>query len=284
MIVKRRRNSQEEKDVDILVTIDANYIHPLTVMLKSLAVSNLNEESITVYVMSRDLTEKHIAIIRDAIREPRVRLSLCRVDEPIIHAAPSSRRYPLTIYDRLFAAFYLPESLDRILYLDPDLVVIRPLDQLWSLPLGNHLYAAASHLGKAGDIFNSVRVDAEKVVPYFNSGVLLMNLAALRAEQDPQKVVAYIANHWESLLLPDQDILTGLYGKRIIPIDPYIYNMTERLLTRAALRPQSEVNAQWVLENSCIVHYIGRNKPWKPHYHGKLGGLYTKYEQMLKVP
>lgn len=270
--------------MDILVTIDANYIHPLTVMLKSLAVSNPAEESIAVYVMSRDLQEKHIDAIRHALSEPRVHLVLCRVDDPIIRDAPSSRRYPLTIYDRLFAAFYLPESLDRILYLDPDLVVIRALGRLWSLPFGDHLYAAASHLGKAGDLFNSVRVDAEKIVPYFNSGVLLMNLAALRKEQDPRKVVAYIANHWESLLLPDQDILTGLYGRRIIPIDPYIYNMTERLLTRAALNPQSQVNTQWVLANSCIVHYIGRNKPWKMHYHGKLGGLYTKYEQMLAAP
>ena len=40
--------------------------------------------------------------------------------------------------------------------------------------------------------------------PYINSGVMLMNLQALRAEQDTQAVFDYMDAHKGRLMLPDQ--------------------------------------------------------------------------------
>lgn len=269
------------KGMNILVTLDTNYIHHLTVMLKSLAMNNRQEKDITVYIMSRDLTGRHVEEIRRQLREPRVQFVLCSMDPSFVQDAPTSKRYPLAIYDRLFAARYLPDSLDRILYLDPDLIVLKSLEELWNIPMDDNLYAAASHVGIIGDLFNSVRVGAEDVVRYYNSGVLLMNLQALREELDINRIINYIQAFGNSLLLPDQDILTGLYGKRILALNPYLYNMTERLLIRSAATQGSGVDLQWVCDHSCIVHYVGRNKPWKPGYRGKLGNLYGWYESML---
>ena len=65
--------------------------------------------------------------------------------------------------------------------------------------------------------------------PYINSGVMLMNLPALRAEQDMQAVFDYMDTHKGRLMLPDQDIISALYGQRILPLDPIRYNMTEKL-------------------------------------------------------
>ena len=35
---------------------------------------------------------------------------------------------------------------------------------------------------------------------------------------------------------------------------------------------------KWVEENNVIVHYLGRNKPWKPDYKGILKPFYDKYK------
>lgn len=266
--------------MNILVTVDENYLSPLTVMLKSLAANNA-DKPIDVYVMSRSVTNEQIEKVRESLAEPGMQFSLIRVEHSLADQAPTSSRYPLEIYDRLFAASYLPASLHRILYLDPDVIVMRPLKQLWELPMGDQMYAAASHVGKIGNALNSARVNAEEIVPYINTGVLLMNLDILRAEQVPDEILSYISSRKAFLLLPDQDIIAGLYGKRIIRLDPYIYNMTERLLKKAALTPESDINAEWVMENTCIFHYIGRNKPWKPHYAGQMRGLYEKYSSMV---
>ena len=65
--------------------------------------------------------------------------------------------------------------------------------------------------------------------PYINSGVMLMNLGLLRREQSTDEVYSYIEEHKGKLLLPDQDIISGLYGEKIMPLDPVKYNMTEKL-------------------------------------------------------
>ena len=179
------------------------------------------------------------------------------------------------MYYRIFAAKYLPPTLDRILYLDPDLVVLKPLSSLYALPLNGYFFAAATHVRKVLRKLNGLRLGAgfDEAGPYINSGVMLMNLSRLRAEQDTDAVFEYIRRHKNTLLLPDQDIISGLYADRIFPIDARIYNMTERLLifgNRDGLTPE------WVAQNSAIVHYCGRNKPWKDRYNGRLGVFYER--------
>lgn len=266
--------------MDLLVTVDRNYLHPLAVMLKSFACNN--EGSHIVYILNRELTPDDVDALADAICEPRLQLINHPVRQPLVNEAPTTGRYPIEIYDRIFAARYLPDSLDRVLYLDPDLVVLKPLDALWNLNLGAYWFAAASHVKKFGEVFNAVRLDAEKIGPYINSGVMLMNLELLRRYQEVGPVLVYVKEHEHSLVLPDQDIISALYGEHIMSIDPYIYNMTDRMLMAQQLLPDSQINIEWVENNSRIVHYLGRSKPWKKNYQGRLGYLYRRYEAMLK--
>ena len=59
--------------------------------------------------------------------------------------APITDRHPREMYFRRSAAKYLPESLDRILYLDPDIVVLGSVKELYETRLDGYYYAAASH-------------------------------------------------------------------------------------------------------------------------------------------
>ena len=79
-----------------------------------------------------------------------------------------------------------------------------------------------------------------------------------------------------------QDVISALYGDKILRLNPYRYNMTERLFTAAKLSPRAEMDLNWVWENSRIIHYCGRNKPWKESYLGQLGRFYQLYAQMTK--
>ena len=121
----------------------------------------------------------------------------------------------------------------------------------------------------------------EKGSLYINSGVMLFNLERLRREQDEAAVFQYIQTHRDKLLLPDQDIISSLYEGSILPLDPFVYNMTEKLF---ALRPRSEawLNLNWVREHTVIIHYCGRNKPWKENYIGALGVFYREAAALLE--
>lgn len=269
--------------MDILVTIDRNYLRPLAVMLKSLAIHHRGTP-VRVFVLNRTLLPADFEALGRAVAEPGLELVDLPAGDSLFAGAPTTDRYPLEIYDRIFAARYLPRDLERVLYLDPDLVVNGPLDDLWRLDLGDDWFAAASHVAKGLEKLNAIRLQSETPGPYINSGVLLMNLPLLRREQQLRPVLDYVQAHSRSLLLPDQDIISALYGDRILRLNPYRYNMTERLFAGAKLTPWAELDLAWVRENSRVIHYCGRNKPWKDPYFGTLDCFYRQYARLVDLP
>lgn len=265
----------------ILVTLDRNYLKVLSVMLYSLSQSD-PEGVYTVYVVNNTLTEEDFASLSALL--PRTELVNVRVPEDLLQNAPVSDRYPTEMYYRLFAARYLPQQLERILYLDPDLVVLHSLRSLYQIDFDSKLFAAASHIeSRTFRELNRRRLHLSEHAKYLNSGVMMMNLALLRKES-PQTIIDYIQSHKATLLLPDQDVLNALYADRTVPLDPLVYNLGEKYLRLKNLHlpPQEKLALDWVRSNTAIVHYYGRNKPWKEHYRGSLGIFYHEWEQQLQ--
>ena len=265
----------------ILVTLDRNYLKVLSVMLYSLSQSD-PEGVYTVYVVNNTLTEEDFASLSALL--PRTELVNVQVPEDLLQNATVSDRYPTEMYYRLFAARYLPQQLERILYLDPDLVVLHSLRSLYQIDFDGKLFAAASHIeSRTFRELNRRRLHLSEHAKYLNSGVMMMNLALLRKES-PQTILDYIQSHKATLLLPDQDVLNALYADRTVPLDPLVYNLGEKYLRLKNLHlpPAEKLTLDWVRSNTAIVHYYGRNKPWKEHYRGSLGIFYHEWEQQLQ--
>ena len=119
------------------------------------------------------------------------------IGEKAFEDAPSTDRYPETIYYRLLAHEYLPKNLDRILYLDADILCLNDICPLYKLEMGNALYAAASHGSDDNmtDLVNKLRLQNFEAESYYNSGVLLMNLTAIRQKVKRDAILDYIAQN-----------------------------------------------------------------------------------------
>ena len=280
--------------MNILVTLDEGYLGPLTIMLRSLVDNHRTTKTggdrgeawdIDVYVMNSALNEAQLEKVRRGVEDycgaedtKRMKLIDVKVDPEMLKNAPITERYPQEMYYRIFAARFLPKDLERVLYLDPDMVIINSLEELYTMDFENHWFCAASHVGRVLEKINEIRLQSEEPGPYINSGVMLMNLSALRESQDERQVFGYIEKNRDVLILPDQDVISALYGGKIKEIDHYRYNMTERAFTAEQINPiPGAVDEKWVMRNTCVVHYLGRNKPWKEHYRGKLDFFYQWY-------
>ncbi len=270
----------EEKleKINILVTLDENYLKQLNVMLYSMLRKNPGC-IFDVYLLHSRIAENAFGPTQEILMN-RGTLIPIKVSDLGLEDAPISARYPEEIYYRIFAARYLPSSLERVLYLDPDLIVNGSLSALYSLPMDGFYFAAASHTGTILKKMNELRLDL-KDSPYINSGVMLMNLSLLREEQNFDEVFSFIEKRKMTLVLPDQDIISGLYGGKIYALDAFKYNMTEALFQTHAPFEKS-LTLDWVRENSVIIHYCGRNKPWKEAYFGQLDIFYTETVKRIK--
>lgn len=262
-----------DQKINILVTLDRNYLPYLNVMLSSLIRFNPNC-AFDVYLLHKDIPQSALPPTEKTL-EKHGRLLPIEVGNLDLQNAPTTSRYPQEIYYRIFAARYLPKTLKRVLYLDPDIVVNGSILNLYHTPLTDYYFAAASHTGAFLQKINSLRLDTDDNTPYINSGVMLMNLELLRKEQKTEEVFSFIKKHKNSLFLPDQDIISALYGSKIYTLDAFRYNMTERLY-RLHAPFEKGLNMEWVRKNAVIIHYCGRNKPWKANYSGKFDVFYKE--------
>lgn len=266
--------------MNILVTLDKNYLGHAQVMLFSLFASHPRAE-LDVYLISDDIGADDLGPLQRQCARAGARLHPIRVGEDWFADAPTIRYYSRAMYYRLLAWQVLPQSLDRILYLDPDILVLGPLGELYGMEMGEHLFAAAVHkgiIGLSGPV-NKIRLAAYEADGYFNSGVLLMNLAQIRREMNPEDIFRFVRENKAVLLLPDQDILNGLYGERILPIDETRYNYDARRYQEYLLASQGEKDLDWVMKNTALLHFCGKKKPWNAHF-GRFAALYKHYAVM----
>ena len=267
--------------IDLLVSLDENYLPQLRVMLYSASLNNPGVH-FRVFLLHRGFSTELLSSLSRQLEVLDMELRAVRVDERLFESAPVMKQYPQEMYYRLLAAQLLPEDMDRVLYLDPDILVINPLTPLWRLDMGGKLFAAAAHTGmtELANNVNRLRLGTER--NYFNSGVLLMDLASCRAEVKPEEIFSYVSEHAEELLLPDQDILNALYSSRILELDDALWNYDARNFKNYLMRSNGAADMEWVIENTAVLHFCGRAKPWKPHYRHRFGMLYLHYEQLTR--
>ena len=256
----------------LLFCINRNFCWMLVQCLRSI-VRYPCTTGYTAHILHSDLTAEDLAQMQQAV--PEAEILEAKVDESFFRDFPETSRYPKQIYYRIFAAQFLPDDLERILYLDTDTIVIRSLEELYRKPFEGASYIACTHVRALFNKMNCLRLGITEDVPYLNTGVMLLNLPKLRQQQTTEDVLAFVSDKKNRLLLPDQDIISALYGQSIIPLDPIQYNMTEKLFTFHRFNGDG-MTLDDVRQRSAVIHYCGRNKPWKPGYAGELDVFYNE--------
>lgn len=262
--------------MNLLFAINHNFTELLCGCLTSV-LKNGDFDHYSVYILHSDLTAED----QNAIRQTaggRVELHFLPIDERMFDGFPETNRYPKQIYYRLAAPLLLPEELDRILYLDVDLVVINSLRELYHTDFEGNYYVACSHVGSSLTRLNQLRLGIQEDVPYINTGVMVMNLPLLRQNLSLEQIRLTAMEKMRSFILPDQDILTVMHGEHIKLVDTMRYNLSDRLIRLNNADPRNEkIDLQWVRDHAAILHFYGKNKPWKKHYTGILDGLYWEH-------
>ncbi len=264
--------------MNLLFSVDRNATKLLVNCIKSV-VKNGGDHHYNAYILQSDIDKETMESIREAAGET-VNCSFLSVSPDLFDGFPISRRYPKQIYYRLAAPLLLPSDLDRILYLDVDTVVINPLDTLYEMDFEGTYYIACTHTHEFLTKVNQNRLGMKKEAPYINSGVMMLNLPMLRKNLRMEDIRDYANEKKHTLILPDQDIITALYGEKVKLADTMRYNLSDRILAFYNANPKNDnLTIDWIRKNSVIIHYCGKNKPWKEGYNGVLD---TFYKEVLR--
>lgn len=260
----------------LLVTLDENYIEQMKVLMTSIYINNPGQ-IFNIYLIHSGISDEKLDALESNLSKFSYKLFPIKAEDGLFSSARVTDRYPKEMYYRLLAGELLPENLDKIIYIDPDILVINSLKEIWETDIRDFLFAAASHTGKTDMANNVNKIRLGTDTDYYNSGFLLINLKRAREEIVPEEIFAYADRNYKNLLLPDQDILNAMYGDKVLPLKDSIYNYDARNYSSYLLRSKGEEDLGWVMENTVILHFCGRDKPWKKNHRTKFTALYRHY-------
>ena len=266
--------------MNLLLTLDEHYLLPCKVMLDSFFASNPDERNVTVYLLHSSIPAEKLLELAAFCAANSAVLKPIAVDASLFEDAPTSKRYPKEMYYRLLSPLILPSELERVLYLDPDVLVINPLRPLWERNLNGKVFAAAAHTGltEMANRINQIRLDTEH--EYFNSGVMLIDLDAARRLVTAEDVFRCVREHEKELFLPDQDVFNILYGSKTAPIEDVVWNYDVRNYSKYLIRSTGAHDMNWVMAHTAVLHFCGRNKPWQENYKNPFGMQYLHYQNL----
>jgi lipopolysaccharide biosynthesis glycosyltransferase len=129
---------------------------------------------------------------------------------------------PVCTYQKLTLGDWLPGDVQRVVWLDCDLLVLGDLGELWDKQIGSRTALAvqdqrvplvSSRFGVAGCRDLGLSTEAK----YFNAGVMLVDLAAWRGDEVGVKAREYLLNYADRVYFWDQEalnaVLAGKWGE-----------------------------------------------------------------------
>ncbi len=267
--------------IQILVSFNQNYIPPFKVMFNSMILNN-PQERFHIWLLHSGLTAEALDDLEAYCTARGAAFTPVEVDSTLFKGAPVSKQYPQEMYYRLLASHILPAEISRILYLDPDILVINPLRPLWETEMNGNVFAAAAHSCGPEMVNNVNRLRLDTAHDYYNTGVILMDLEKARLLVTAEEVFSYVQAHADELVLPDQDVFNALYGYCTLSVDDRLWNYDVRYFPEYYLKSEGVCSMEWLMENTAVLHFCGKSKPWRTGYTNRFASLYKHYAHLAK--
>lgn len=186
------------------------------------------------------------------------RLNQIRSDAP--------QRLHRSVLLRVLLPVYVPQNVERLVYMDVDMICLRPLDELFKLEMGNNALAAVASLHSEKNVAG-LNMSSSR---YFNAGLLVVDVPVWRSRELTQKVVDYYQQHSENLPLLEQDALNAVLDGEFTELDERFNFLVE-------------VNNPLMIkypETAAVLHCVNEAKAWTKGCMPQIYALYWHYVRL----
>lgn len=275
-----------KQPISTVCAADNAYAMPLAVVLKSILVHLNARQKANFYIIDGGITKRNKQRILKGLDLERCQVHWLNPLKSKLSSLRINSCMSVAAYHRLLVAELLPESLDKIIYLDSDLVVLNDLEKLWEIDVGNNYILAAQDIGigyvsSELGLENYQALGLEADCKYFNSGVMVINLNKWRTDSVGPKVIEYIQQNPQFIRWYDQDGLNALLAKNWGELPPQ-WNRTPQIYHYPSWHesPFEESAYNSLIKQPSIIHFAttGR-KPWNDSHYPD-GDIFYKYLDM----
>lgn len=275
------------KRIDIVVCPDKWFVMPTGVMMRSVCVNNPDVNIVFHVIIDDSVTEGDKKDLRDVIsafKEKKV--EFYHIDVSTFPCFPNleNKGLPPATYYRLQTSQILPSYLNKVLYLDGDVIVRHSLLPLWETDLTGYAVAAVPDCTEATvEYYDRLKYPQE--LGYFNAGVMLINLDYWRINGVEDEFMSFLTNRADDIYCYDQDVLNAVFKDRKI-ILPIKYNLHHGFMWTSPKYDYQKY--KWELYEALnaptIIHFTGE-KPWYAYRRdpqNPLSSSFFKYQNQTK--
>lgn len=283
MVYQNENNKAENNTVNIVFICDEKFIIPTVTAITSL-IENKNKDSVyAVYVVTNNLSVNSIAIFNKFNNIENVNIKI--IEKSVEYSEINTNNINSNVTKSAILKFELANilsNLDKVLYLDGDVIVQKDLVELYNTELTNEYAAVVKDFiamyklkPSASERLNISRHE------YFNSGVMLLNLVKIRVDNIVEKLFEYRENSINVFM--DQDALNVVFGdnvKYLNPFNNFLLTMFSRF-SIAEMNDYFEVdenlrNKNDYIKKSTVLHYTHKWKPWL-YYNTEFNEIWYSY-------
>ena len=254
------------------MAINEKFIMPTRTTIASLK-ANKGPELINIFIVHFDISKEGTMLLEsDSTNDVKIKCIQIKDDE--IPDIKIFYEFSKEIMIKLYLHRYLPKEIDKVIWLDSDLIILGSLEDLNNIDIkDNYFIAYKDQKYKKKELD---RLHLPNDYKYINVGVMPINIGLIRNDNNYEKDIEnYINNCKCELTFPEQDIVNAVFGvknKVLTFEEPFKYNRSVDSIHSNELKEQ----------DIRILHYIGfHQKPWKGcacrHYN-----LWWKYARTIK--
>ena len=259
--------------ISIVCATDDNYAPYCGIMLTSVLENHKNREVSAFILVDKPLKEEHQKRFRQLSEKYKAGIDFILVDRsffekfPLKGDANNIKHWSIVTYYRLYAEDLLPKTIDKVLYLDCDIIVNRSIGHLFDMEWDDYAVGAVPDMCTEWQEYYD-RLGYDRSEGYFNAGVLFINLGYWRTHNIGRKCVDYLASHYDRIFNNDQDVLNVVTRecKKTLPVS---YNYQMQLRMPYFFNTFREAMKEDVMGTTSphIIHYAAELKPWMTKYY-----------------
>lgn len=257
-----------ETNLQIACSVNAGYSLPLLVMLQSLVNTLRPPHRAVVRLIQREPCRQTLDAIESFMEVHSIALTPSNMSR-----LPQDNQFPPEAAVPLLLHTLLPEDMERVIFLDADMLVVNDISPIWLQSLAGRPFAAVkdSAIPTCGSPrgLDGARDLGITDAPYFNAGVMLLDLASWREERIAESALAYLRKQDVTHDFLHQGALNAVASDRWLPLDP-MWNVP---LTAGRWFDRTPESAS---VSPGIIHYAGQIKPWRTRTSGRFADQYLE--------
>lgn len=254
------------QNFNILVCLNHDIFYPLTVLLQSLFENTKNDEHINLFVLQTDFTEDDNQTLYKFVKNNGHDVTIIHADKNHFSSFDPSGRITIEAYLRLACVDYLPKNLERILYVDVDVIIDKNISSLYNQDFEDAFICAMPVPTRTFSYNDWLKFSDKATITFINTGVILINLAKWREYGYNLTRFAEIYNKIYKQLghkppVQDQSVINVAFADKVKLLDQRQYN--HRAAQKIDWERMDSDN-----KYATIIHYtndLGAVKPW--HYY-----------------